>query len=361
MIDNLPIEILHEISCYLNRSDLLNFMCCSKDIHDKLSYRMENHFNKNRNRRNYLLKKWCPSISSSFKFDISSTTDIMQIHYYFDIMIHYLQFIEIPHLNEFLHFCFCTNYYHEYLQLYFLNIYNKSNYLTDFTKKILIEISSQNDILLYDIEDFEIIDIEIYLYLFNEYKIEFPFYIIQRFLYLSLIEKKVSMDNIMLDYVSSVVCNDISFFKKLKFDIVQQLIYSNVTKIKFDAFCIFIDRFITEDFFVIFEFYYTSIKFLLNNNYIFDEEYFEKNGISYYYSVFYSLFSILIKLILEYDVDDINNFKSILENINTAVHITNFNQFKAKVFQFIIHYDFDHQYPFFFEQFRNFVINEITC
>jgi hypothetical protein len=362
MIENLPNEILYHISCYLDRNDVLSLMSTSKDMKERLSYR-NNYFNYYRNLRNKLVKKWCPSVPNNLK--INNSLSNQEIQYYFDIIVHFTQFIETPHLDKFIKNMFCSIYYHQYLELYFLNFYSKSNYINFLTKSILLKISNNQDIINYDLSYFDLIDTEIYLYLFNEFKIEFPFNILHKFFELTFFPSSSTnffvQDEVMFEFASYIVCKDISFFKLAKFEVIQKLIFINTNQICFDCFCIYVDRFINEDLFGIYEFYYTCIKFLINNSYIFDKENYLDKGIIYYFSVFYSLISMLIKVCVEYEVDDIKSFKSHISNIvDIPQNITSkFYQFKQKLLDYVINYDFDLNYFFFQQDFKYFVIDII--
>jgi hypothetical protein len=69
----------------------------------------------------------------------------------------------------------------------------------------------------------------------------------------------------------------------------------------------------------------------------------------------------LIKVCVEYEVDDIKSFKSHISNIvDISQNITSkFYQFKQKLLDYVINYDFDLNYFFFQQDFKYFVIDII--
>jgi hypothetical protein len=361
MIENLPNELIYYISCYLDRKDVISLMCTSKDLKDKLYYRI-NYFNNYRNLRNKYLHKWCKNvIDDLFDINLESINNI-EFRYYFDIMIHYTQFIQLPNEEKFVKNIFYSIFYHQYLQLYFLNFYPKTKYITSLTNKILKQISINQTLIENDLSYFDLIDVEIYLYLFNEYKIEFPFIILHKFFELSLFSNyPFIQDNIMFEFACCIVSKDIKFFESAQYNIIQKLIYLNTNQIYFDCFCIYVDRFISEESFEIYEFYFTSLKFLINNNYIFDLNNYYKKGFYYYCSVFYSLFCLLIKICKEYEIDNIISFKNYLTNLNDIpthnINTMKFYKYKFQVIDYIMKYDFDSDYSLFQDNFKNFIID----
>jgi hypothetical protein len=322
---------------------------------------MQSKFNDHRNLRNKLLVKYCPSVSlQDLKIYYSTIpeSEISQINHYFDIMIHFSQYIGLPNINHFTNDLILTNYYHNFLQSFFLDFYQKNQFTNNLTHYVLTQLSTHDEIFDNDLSFLDIIDIKTYIYLFSDFSIPFPYPLLNHFLHIIFNEEQTdNSNNPLLDYIITSISKDYNFISQLPFHSFQQILYHFTSYFDYTTIGIFVDRFLCEDIVDISSIYNISIKFLSQNILIHDQN-LTTSGFFYFY-ILYSLFSILVKLVIEYNIDNIISFKNNLTNIPTNCSFSNFETFKFNIISFLLTFDYQNNYSNFMPNFRNYILQII--